>query len=298
MARSYSLQDLELLIQVAERGNMSEVGRQLNMTTAAVSAAIKRLEVALDVSLFERTTRSLRLSAAGEAFIPHLQQILGTLDIAENELRNRQTLVAGEIRIGLPSDIGRHYLLALLNQFQELNPKVKFILHVSDLIQDLYRDELDIVIRYGQPKDSSLIAAKLCDNRRVLVASPDYLARHTPIKELQDLLEHNCLLFYLNGRPYSKWQFECEKDLVTLNVTGDRSANDGELVKRWAVEGKGVAYKSALDVAEELASGTLVEVLAGRFLGQPSPLYLLYKERKYQAYRMTALIKYLKERIS
>ncbi len=297
MARAYSLQDLELLLQVAERGSMSEVGRQLNMTTAAVSAAIKRLETALGVSLFERTTRSLRLSAAGEAFIPHLQQVLGTLDVAENELRNRQTQVAGEIRIGVPSDLGRHRLLGLLDDFQELNPNIKFILHVSDLIQDLYRDDLDIVIRYGEPKDSGLIAAKLCDNRRVLVASPDYLARHSPINELNDLAEHNCLLFYLNGRPYSKWQFECDQGLVLLNVSGDRSANDGELVKRWALAAKGIAYKSELDVAEELATGALVELLAGRYRGQASPVYLLYKERKYQAYRMTALIRYLKQRM-
>lgn len=148
---------------------MSEVGRQLNMTTAAVSAAIKRLEAGLDVSLFERTTRSLRLSAAGEAFIPHLQQVLGALDVAESELRNLQTLVVGEIRVGLPSYLGRNLLSRILDDFQSLHPQVRFIVHLSDYIQDLYRDELDIVIRYGDLQDSNLIAAKLCDNRRVLV---------------------------------------------------------------------------------------------------------------------------------
>lgn len=298
MARPYSLQDLELLLQVAERGNMSEVGRQLNMTTAAVSAAIKRLEAALDVTLFERTTRSLRLSAVGEAFIPHLQQVLGVLDIAESELRNRQTLVAGEIRIGLPSDLGRHRLLELLDGFQDSNPQVKFIVHVSDLIQDLYRDELDIVIRYGEPQDSNLFASRLCDNQRILVASPAYIASHPPIQTLSDLAQHNCLLFYLNGRPYTKWQFWQGDNPVTINVTGDRSANDGELVKRWALAGKGIAYKSALDLVDELESGRLVELLPEQYRGQSTPIYLLYKERKYQAYRMTALIRYLKERIN
>lgn len=298
MARPYSLQDLELLLQVAERGNMSEVGRQLNMTTAAVSAAIKRLEAGLDVSLFERTTRSLRLSAAGEAFIPHLQQVLGALDVAESELRNLQTLVAGEIRVGLPSDLGRNRLISILDDFQSLHPQVKFIVHLSDYIQDLYRDELDIVIRYGDLQDSNLIAAKLCENRRVLIASPDYVANHKPIETLADLAEHNCLMFYRNDRPYSKWQFDRGDEVITVNVTGDRSANDGELVKRWAIAGKGVAYKSALDVAQELESGELVELLKGQYRGQSTPVYLLYKERKYQAYRITALIAYLKDMIS
>lgn len=294
MQRTYSLQDLELLIQVAERGNMSEVARQLDMTTAAVSAAIKRLEVALGVNLFERTTRSLRLSAAGEAFIPHLQQVLGVLDVAESELRNLQTLVAGEIRVGVPSDLGRHRLMQILDDFMGLHPQIKLILHVSDYIQDLYRDELDVVIRYGDPKDSGLIASKLCDNRRMLVASPDYVKNHSPIETLNDLLEHNCLMFYRNDRPYTKWQFEQHAELITLNVRGDRSSNDGELVKRWAIAGKGIAYKSQLDVERELESGALVELLPQRYVGQSTSVYLLYKERKYQAYRLTALITYLK----
>jgi len=297
MARTYSLQDLELLIQVAERGNMSEVARQLNMTTAAVSAAIKRLEAALDVSLFERTTRSLRLSAAGEAFIPHLQQVLGALDVAENELRNLQTLVAGEIRVGLPSDLGRNRLSGILDEFLELYSQVKFIVHVSDHIQDLYRDELDIVIRYGDPKDSSLIAAKLCDNRRVLVASGQYVSNHKPLQTLTDLSEHNCLMFYRNDRPYSKWEFEQNGLPITVNVVGDRSANDGDLVKRWAIAGKGIAYKSRLDVERELESGALIELLPEQYIGESTPVYLIYKERKYQPYRLTALIAYLKEKL-
>lgn len=297
MAKSYSLQDLELFIQVAERNNMSEVGRQLNLTTAAISAAIKRLEAALDVNLFERTTRSLRLSAAGEAFIPHVQQLLGILDIAENELNNRQNLIEGEIRIGLPSDLGRHYLLGLLDTFQELNPGIKLVLHVSDFIQDLYRDELDIVIRYGEPKDSGLIASKLCDNRRILVASPAYIDTHPPIRHLSDLSEHNCLLFYRDGRPYNKWQFEGDDGAFTISVTGDRSANDGELVKRWALAGKGITYKSALDLVQELESGSLVELMPDQYRGQSTPVYLLYKERRYQAFRITALIRYLKDTV-
>jgi len=102
----------------------------------------------------------------------------------------------------------------------------------------------------------------------------------------------------IRDSPYSKWQFERDDEQITINVTGDRSANDGELVKRWALAGKGIAYKSALDVAQELESGELVELLAGQYRGQSTPVYLLYKERKYQAYRITALISYLKSAMS
>jgi DNA-binding transcriptional LysR family regulator len=119
-------------MRVAENGNMSEVARQLNITNAAVSAAIKRLEASLNVSLFERTTRSVRLSPAGQAFLPHVQQALGALDSAEAELRNMQTLVAGEIRLGLPSDFGRNLMLPWLDAFQLQHPPLTSL---ADLLQ-------------------------------------------------------------------------------------------------------------------------------------------------------------------
>lgn len=105
-------------------------------------------------------------------------------------------------------------------------------------------------------------------------------------------------MFYRNDRPYSKWQFDQDDGVITVNVTGNRSAKDGELLKRWAMAGKGIAYKSGLDIAQELESGELVELLKGQYRGQSTPVYLLYNERKYQAYRITALIAYLKKAIN
>ena len=277
---------------------MSEVARQLNLTTAAISAAVKRLELSLGVSLFERTTRSLRLSPAGEAFIPHLQQVLGALDQAEYELRNLQTQISGDISLGLPSDLGRHYLIPILDAFQLQHPEVKLIIHLSDYLQDLYREGLDVVIRYGEQQDSGLIGKKLVDNNRLLVASPAYIQAHPPVRKLQDLVDHNCLLFYRNDRPYSKWVFEVEGREEIVQVTGDRYADDGELVKRWAIAGRGIAYKSRLDVQQELADGSLVALLPGQYKGQATPVYAVYKERKYQAYRITALLAYLQEELT
>lgn len=297
MSRAYSLQDLELCLRVAERGNMSEAGRELGLTTAAVSAAIKRLELALGANLFDRTTRSLRLSAAGEIFIPQLQQVLGGLDIAENELRNLQTLVSGEIRISIPSDLGRNLLLELMDGFQDLHPNLKLVVHISDSVQDLYREGLDLVIRYGDQKDSGLIALKLCDNRRVLAAAPSYIARAGQPAYLEELANHNCILFYRNDSPYSKWLFTVDGREQAVQVSGNRYANDGELVKRWALAGHGIVYKSRLDVARELESGALQELLAGHYQGQAAPLYAVYKERRYQTYRMTQLLSYLRQQM-
>lgn len=295
MAKSYSLQDLELLMRVVECRNMSEAGRQLNMTTAAVSAAIKRLEAALGVTLFERTTRSLGLSAAGEAFVPHVQEVLAALDIAEGELRARQQKLEGEIRIGLPSDLGRNLIVPLLDSFQVLHPQIRFVIHLSDYIQDLYREGLDMVIRYGEPQDSGLIAKKLADNHRLLLAAPSYIAARGALTQLSELKRHNCLLFYRNDRPYDHWAFDVGGKQQVVAVTGDRCTNDGELVKRWLLEGRGIAYKSRLDILKELAEGRVVELMPGDYRGQSAPLYAVYKERKYQAYRLTALLGYLQQ---
>lgn len=297
MTRPYSLQDLELFLRVVESGNMSEVARQLNITNAAVSASIKRLELALNVSLFERTTRSLRLSVAGQSLIPYLQQALGALDDAESELRNLQTAVAGEISIGLPSDVGRHLLLDILDAFQQQYPRIRLRLDFSDLMQDLYRDNLDLVIRYGELRDSSLVARKLCDNHRLLAAAPEYIARMPPLNTLEDLAQHNCLYFYRNDRPYSQWIFYRAGDRVEVSIQGNRHTNDGEVVRRWGVAGHGIIYKSALDLAVDLKQGRLVTLLDGKYQGQPTPLYAVYKQRKYQPYRLTALLNYLEEQV-
>ena len=297
MSKTYSLQDLELFLRVAETSNMSEAARQLNITNAAVSAAIKRLELALGVSLLERTTRSLRLSAAGESLIPYVQHALGALGDAESELRNLQTSMAGEISIGLPSDLGRHLLLSILDEFQQQHPRVSLRLNFSDMMQDLYREGLDVVIRYGDLRDSSLIARKLCDNHRLLAAAPAYIEKMPELNRLEDLTQHNCLYFYRNDRPYNHWLFYRDNELIEIPIQGNRNANDGEVVRRWGLAGHGVIYKSAMDLREDITQGRLVTLLDGQYEGQSTPLYAVYKERKYQPFRLTALLAHLEKNL-
>jgi len=297
MNKAYSLQDLELFLRVADAGNMSEAARQLNITNAAVSAAIKRLELALGTSLLERTTRSLHLSAAGESLIPYVQHALGALDDAESELRNLQTSVAGEISIGLPSDLGRHLLLNILDEFQQQYPRVNLRLNFSDMMQDLYREGLDLVIRYGDLRDSSLIARKLCDNHRLLAAAPFYIEKMPQLNCLEDLAQHNCLSFYRNDRPYNQWIFYRNNELVEIPIHGDRNANDGEVVRRWGIAGHGIVYKSAIDLRDDIKQGRLVTLLDGKYQGQSTALYAVYKERKYQPSRLSVLLAHLEKNL-
>jgi DNA-binding transcriptional LysR family regulator len=172
------LADVQLFIRVSELTNISAAGRALGMTAAAASAALKRLEQRVDSQLFERSTRSLRLTQAGEDFLVYCIQSQQALEEGLAVLKQGREQLSGEIHIGVPSDLGRDRLDTLLEPFRQRHPQLRLVMHLSDGLIDLYRNPIDLVLRYGLSQDSNLIGRKLCDNTRVLVASPDYLARH------------------------------------------------------------------------------------------------------------------------
>lgn len=153
------------------------------------------------------------------------------------------------------------------------------------------------MIRYGELRDSSLIARKLCDNRRVLAAAPAYIETMAPLNNLEDLAQHNCLYFYRNDRPYNHWLFYRDNEVIEIPIQGNRNANDGEVVRRWGLAGHGIIYKSAIDLRDDIAQGRLITLLDGQYEGQSTPLYAVYKERKYQPFRLTALLTHLEKKL-
>ena len=150
---------------------------------------------------------------------------------------------------------------------------------LGDRNADLFRQPVDVALRYGTPEDSSLVALPLCpDNRRVLCAAPDYLARHGQPATVAQLAEHNCLLYQLGGRVHDQWRFSDGAATQTVLVRGDRFCDDADVVRRWAVAGVGIAYKSWLDVAADVKAGRL-EVLLPGVRGEAAPLNLLCTHR-------------------
>lgn len=143
----------------------------LDLTPAATSAAIKRLEAQLNTVLFVRSTRSLRLTQEGEIFLQHCNEALNILDDGFQAIQQGQSLLKGKLQLSLPSDLGRNRLLPILDEFMERHPQVSIRVQISDRLTDIYRQPVDIVIRYGLPADSALIALPLCrQNDRVLCA--------------------------------------------------------------------------------------------------------------------------------
>jgi DNA-binding transcriptional LysR family regulator len=275
------LDDLTVFVRTADRGSLSAAARELEISPALASAAVKRLEGALGLRLFARTTRSLRLTEEGELYLRHAREALRLLKDGRDALIQGQETLGGTLKISMPSDLGRNMLVGWLDQFQAQYPKVSFQLSVSDRVSDMYRQPVDLAIRYGIQEDSNLIALPLApDNRRVLAASPDYIKQHGKPASLDELARHNCLRFMLEDAIHDRWSFyhAAGADPVVIDANGNRSADDADVVRRWAVAGLGIAYKSRLDLSDDIRSGRL-HILLPDLLGEPTPLNMLCMHR-------------------
>ncbi|KAA3652458.1 MAG: LysR family transcriptional regulator [Proteobacteria bacterium] len=275
-----TLQDLEIFVHTADLGSLSAAARRLELTPAAASAALKRLETSLQAPLFVRSTRSLRLTAEGEVFLQHCRQALDLLADGRAAVASGRSVVRGALQLSLPSDLGRNVLLPWLDAFQRRHPALTLRLQMSDRLADVYRQPVDLTIRYGTLPDSSLVALPLVPgNRRVLCASPDYLARAGAPASPAELVGHNCLCFMLSEAVHDRWRFFRDGQETSVAVRGDRVSDDGDVVRRWALAGHGLAYKSRLDVHADLRAGRLVAVCQD-WLGEPAPLNLLCADRR------------------
>ncbi|WP_096087648.1 LysR family transcriptional regulator [Agaribacterium haliotis] len=268
------LEDLHIVIKVAECGSITAAAKQLDMRTATASAALKRVEASLGMELFVRSTRRLRLSSAGERYLPQCQQALALLDQARGNVLNELDLIDGEVRIALSSDLGRNVVSPWLDEFMQQYSKLSLRCNISDSKIDFYRDSVDMALRYGSPADASSYGFKICDVPKLLCASPTYLqARGTP-KTPAELAKHNCLFYQLHDVLQDEWSFDDGQLLQRFKLSGDRASNDGDQVRRWCVAGHGLALKSCLDVAEDLLSGRL-HALMPDYVAPPTELWLL-----------------------
>lgn len=290
-------EDLKIFLAAADQGSFSAAARELDLTPAAASAALKRLELALDARLFVRSTRSLRLTGDGERYLEYARSAISTLEAGKNAVARSKTEISGTLSVSIPSDLGRHVLLPWLDEFQGEHPRVSFQVRISDRLADLYRQPVNLAVRYGTPTDSGLVALPLAErNRRVVCASPAYFARHGMPQAPADLRRHNCLSFVLGETLHDRWTFQRgDGSTLTVPVKGDRVGDDGELVRRWALAGHGVAYKSRYDVLSDLRAGRLVEAL-GDYASEPSPLYLLCVHRMLLSPAVRRLREFLQER--
>ena len=273
------LKDLQVVLKVAEFKSITAAATDLDMRTATASAALKRVESALGVELFVRSTRHLRISSAGEKYIPQCEQALLMLDQARQNIKEDLDIVDGELRIAVSSDLGRNIVIPWLDEFMEAYPKVSLKANISDSNIDFYRDSVDIAFRYGSPDDANLYGFKICNVPALLCATQEYLDKNGIPEHPHDLASHNGLFYQLYGITHDNWTFTQNGSEYKIKMSGNRASNDGELVRRWCVAGNGIAIKSCLDIANDLLSGKVVNIMP-QFKPSSTELWLICPSRQ------------------
>jgi DNA-binding transcriptional LysR family regulator len=290
------LTELEVFVRGADSGSLSEAGRALGLAPAAASAALKRLETRLGARLMVRSTRSLRLTPEGERYYAYCRQALDALAEGARAVQVQREELHGALHVAAPSDIGRNAMRGWLDEFQTLHPRLAITLVLSDDVADIFREPIDVALRYGELKNSSLVARRLLDQSAVLCASPSYIAKHGAPQRPEDLAKHNCLCFHVEGLPHRVWRFRRGEEFVEMTVSGDRNANDGEVVRLWTLDGRGLSYKSRIDIAGDLAAGRLIALLED-WQTVPVPLNLVYPHRRHLSPNVRALSEFLESKV-
>lgn len=291
----YHLNDLQLAIRIADLHSVSAAGRELGMTPAAASAALQRLEKKLDCLLFARSTRNMKLTEEGHLFIETGRKAMQLLDGASNALADNRGELKGEIRIALPSDLGRNVVREWLDDFTREAPELKLSLFFGDHMTDLISQNVHIALRYGQLEDSNLIRRQLALMPRVAVASPQYIAQHGQPSHPKELVNHKTLILNRGIAPWHKWRFSHKGHQYDVDVSGAKYCNDGAVIKDWALNGEGIAYKSWFDVAKCVHQGQL-NVLFSNQLADSIPLQLVYLQTDYPSHKIRTLIDFLKQK--
>lgn len=289
----FRLEDLTLFVRAAALGSFSDAAREAGQQPAQVSAAIKRLETILNIRLFARSTRSLRLTPEGETWLPYATQMLDTLEAGLQKIQTPDDKIRGMLQIAVPSDLGRNLLLTLFRDFRQRHPALRLRLLFSDQLTDVFKDPVDVAFRYGNNDDASFISLPVApENRRVLVASPEWIARHGEPQTLEELGQHNALIYILRGRPFDRWSLSLDGEVLQQKVSGTVMSDDAEVIRRLAVAGEGIAYKSMLDVSDDLRAGRLRRLLP-RYQGDVVPLNLICPHRK----QLSAAVRLLYEEV-
>jgi len=292
------LKQLETFCAVAARGGLSAAAKAEGVAPAIIGRRMDALEERLGVKLLVRTTRRVTLTPEGTAFLEDCQRLLAEIANAEASVSAGGHQASGHLTVSAPAGFGRRHVAPLVPRFRELHPQVTISLNLSDRVVDLVAEGFDCAVRVGEMPDSSLVSARLADNRRLCVAAPKYLRQHGTPRHPHDLTRFDCLTLTSDASQARGWAFLLPKDgaaeLVHLKPGGPLSCSDGEVLFDWCVAGYGIAWRSTWEVQAEIASGALVPVLED-FAAPPNGIYAVFPQRKHLPVRVRLWVDYLKQ---
>ena len=285
--------DLVLFVRVAELRSLTAAGRDLRLTPAVVSARLIRLEKKLGMRLLNRTTRQVDLTPDGHSFLEHSLKILEAVDRAQSAIALNRDSPAGSLKVSAPVSFSRLHLAPAVARFTEAHPNLQLQLVASDRFDDFFHEQIDLLIRVAELKDSNMVARRIATSRRVLCASPDYLARVGEPKTPKELTEHNCLLLRFPGSQQWRWTLVYPNGRPeTLSLSGTMDSDNSDILTSWCLAGHGIAMKDMFEVAPYLKDGRLVEIMR-EYPPVSYPIMALYPHSQYLPPRVRLFIDFL-----
>lgn len=286
-----AIEDLRLAVTLARSESLSAAARTLSVSPPALSMRLRKLEAQLGITLANRDSRRLSLTAEGERFARESALLLEQLEALPELFKQPDNQLVGTLRLAAPFGYGRQRLAPLLARFAKLHPQLR--LHL-DLRETPWPDrhDSDAVIHIGRINDSSWIARPLAQNERWLCASPDYLSRYGTPEAPGELTEHRCICIRENEEDVTLWRLRKRSARHTVRIEPMLLSNDGGVARRWAELGLGLVLRSQWDVTDAIARGTLIRVLED-WEFDTAPITLLVPSRKNRSPRVQALIGFL-----
>lgn len=288
------LKQLESFVAVATLGSLSAAARAEGVAPTMMARRLNALEARLGIKLLVRSTRRLSLTDEGTLLLGEAQRILQDLAEAEARITQGSQHPSGHLRISAPAGFGRKHVAPLIPAFLAQYPDITLSLDLSDRLVDLIEERYDCAIRIGELTDSDVIGIRLADNRRIIVASPAYLAQHGTPSKPDDLAEHNCLSFGTHGNQSRGWLLQQNGQIRAMRVHGNMSCSDGSTLHEWTLAGHGLAWRSLWEVREDLAAGRLISVL-DPYAAPANGIFALMPERKHLPVRVKVFLDMLRQ---
>lgn len=285
------LQSMSVFRRVAETGNFSEVAREMKISQPTVSKHVAALEQHLNIKLFNRSTRQLSLTEVGKQYYDRCIHILDEVLETESLLRNQESIPTGTLRINTPVTFGEIRIVPHLWQFLNKYPELKIDLIMDDNYVDLVKGGVDVAIRIGPMVDSALVARKIGDSPRVVIASPEYLATHGEPKSLQELKDHSCIVYTLLTTR-DEWHFIGPKGREAISVKGRFSVNNPRTICEAVLQNQGIAVAPVWLVGDYIQKGQF-KVILEDYTPTPLDVHAVFPGRRYVPAKVRCFIEFI-----
>ncbi|WP_423600166.1 LysR substrate-binding domain-containing protein [Roseateles sp. MS654] len=288
--------DLGFFSTLCSAGSLSAAARELGISTAAVSKHLTQMESRLGTALLNRTTRRMSLTQEGELYLAHARQILAAIGDLQELMSASGGTARGLLRVNATLGFGRTHIAPLISSFVRRHPKLQVQLQLSVNPPPLTDDAFDVCIRFGPPPDARVIARRIAPNRRLLCASPAYLAAHGTPRTPAELVRHDCIGIRQGEEAYGLWRLTSRRGrkVITeaVKTRGTLTTNDGEIAVNWALDGHGILMRAEWDIARYLKSGRLVQVLP-EWETPDADIHAVYPQRMQGTARVRQFVEHL-----